>query len=377
MYRYRIWIIFLVTCAGCSGGITFDTPISLSPANWTQYGGSRQHLPLNASSLKPPFRLRWQQSVGGSFGPASPIAGEQLIFTPSLNGWIYLFDKQLGKEVGHISLRGSIIGTPAAKDTLLFVPLSSSVTSLIAINMKDAKIRWTKDTGPIESAILIDGDFLYSATLSGNIFCTGLEDSATVWTNALPKQIHSSPVSDGERIILGCDDGAVYAFDKAKGEQTWKFKTNEAVMAAPIIHDGIVFVGSLDKTFYALRSQTGEMLWKRFVDAPVYAPATADEHSLYIGTSGGKLLSIDQKSGNVNWSFQNRSVIDTAPVITDHFIICCGLDKMIRVLDRATGAQVWEFETEGKIRTSPIMLNDVFIVLSENGEIYTFESNIQ
>lgn len=374
MKKFFVLLLSISLIAGCSGGISFDTPLYVAPNLWNQFGASPQRVPVNIGFVNPPLQLLWHNSVNASGGAASPIVSENIVFVPTVTGSIYLFDKSNGKDIGYISVKGSIIGTPAAKDTLLIIATSAPATTLTAVNLNNAKVQWTKEVGAIESSVLIEGNLIYVSTLNAQMYCIGLKDSTTHWKTTFPKPVHSSPTFDGSRIIVGCDNGIIYSVNKSDGKQVWKLATSEAIMAVPIVKNNTLYIGSLDKNFFAINSKTGSLIWKATLDAPIYAAATTDGENIFIGTTGGKLYCLEAKTGKEKWIFQAKSVINSAPVCTETGVIFCSLDKFIRYIDKRTGKELWSFETEGKITASPVLVNDVLIVMSESGDVYAFGS---
>ncbi len=76
------------------------------------------------------------------------------------------------------------------------------------------------------------------------------------------------PVSAGDWIFLGGDDGKIRAIDAATGMQQWCYRTAGSILQPPTLWNGRVFTGSGDGFIYALEAQTGRLLWK-FRASPV------------------------------------------------------------------------------------------------------------
>ena len=71
------------------------------------------------------------------------------------------------------------------------------------------------------------------------------------------------PVVAGGRVFFGHSaDGAVYAVDLATGDVEWKFFTEAPIRFAPATWSDRVIVGSDDGSVYALRQEDGELLWR-------------------------------------------------------------------------------------------------------------------
>lgn len=72
------------------------------------------------------------------------------------------------------------------------------------------------------------------------------------WSRPVGMVVSSLALIDRE-LIFGCEDGNVYALDRATGEEVWRFETDGAVKSSPCIEDGVVYIGSDDGNVYAIR----------------------------------------------------------------------------------------------------------------------------
>lgn len=366
-------LVFLVVCFastsigfyGCSSSIRFDAPLA-------ERSHSENISPSARTPLLLPLQLNWKNSVNTGFGTGDLRIRGTVAMVPAVNGLVYLYDKKTGDDVGHVAVRGSIVGTPEIANQYLLVPMSSPFTSLTCIDLRTKKYFWSKELGPIESSPLILDSACIVSTLTGMVVKIRIADSTTLWTTTLPKAIYSSPACDGKNIILGCNDGLLYALDRLDGKIVWKFSATQAIMASPIVADSVVYVGSLDHYLYAIRASDGSLLWKKDIGSPIYSKAAVSFGAVFIGTTGGKMFSLTQSSGEILWTFAARSAITTTPLLTSTQLVTGSLDHCVYILDRSSGKELWQYKTEGQIRMTPATHDDYLIVVSEGGDIYCF-----
>jgi len=83
------------------------------------------------------------------------------------------------------------------------------------------------------------------------------------WSFQAEKGIVSSPVVAAGTLVIGCDDGNVYALDARTGEKRWAFPTGDVIEAPPLIAEGAVYIGSSNGWFYSLALADGALRWKR------------------------------------------------------------------------------------------------------------------
>ena len=58
-------------------------------------------------------------------------------------------------------------------------------------------------------------------------------------------------VSKNNIVVIGCDDGGLYALNVEKNEVSLQYMTNGGIHSSPAIASGIVYVGSKDGFAYA------------------------------------------------------------------------------------------------------------------------------
>lgn len=374
--RYTVTVLLplLLVFGACSGSISFDAPLYFAPQWGSQFGGSPNRVQMRESSLRAPLKLNWKYSLSTGVSAPAIIASENHLFIPTVTGTVYILQKSTGSECGEINLKGYITGTPAAKESLLYVPLESTTIAVAAINLNDATIRWAKDVEPSGSPILVDEDRVVLTTGAGGVFCYPLEDTTTLWSARLPKFPLTAATAAQGNIVVGCPDGCVYAFNRLNGERQWKYQTSGAILAAPISVDSLLFVASQDRCIYALNASSGSLLWKRELDAPLYASPMAQDKELFVGSSGGRVFALDMESGNTLWTFDAESAIGVQPAVSESLVFICSLNKKLYALDRQQGTLVWSYETDDQLRTAPLLSGNNLYVVTQNGDVYSFSS---
>jgi outer membrane protein assembly factor BamB len=147
---------------------------------------------------------------------------------------------------------------------------------------------------------------------------------APAWqfTPNMPRDTQYEPVTHGRLVLIGCEhNGAVLALDAASGAERWRFYTEAPIRVAPVSDGQRIFVGSDDGHLYCLDA-TGQVLWKfrggpsprkvighdRLMSAwPVNArPVVADGRVFFTAgywpVDGIYVHALDAASGNLIWS---------------------------------------------------------------------------
>ena len=100
------------------------------------------------------------------------------------------------------------------------------------------------------STVAIDDDLLYTADLSGFVYCLNAHTGEHYWTYDTFAAIWGSPfVADG-KVYIGDEDGDV-AVLKAGREKELIFEVNmgSAVYTTPVAKDGVLYIASRNVLF--------------------------------------------------------------------------------------------------------------------------------
>ncbi|MGH7408770.1 MAG: PQQ-binding-like beta-propeller repeat protein, partial [Candidatus Methylomirabilales bacterium] len=206
-----------------------------------------------------------------------------------------------------------------------------------------ARIRWSFQTqGDLISSPAVGPDgTIYVGSMDGKVYALqeparGQRDPRVRWTFASGSMgktggFENAPALDGTgRLVIGGNDGLVYALNAATGEKLWTFKsqfTEYAIFSSAAIGtDGTVYIGPKDGFLYALRESrglfgtSGKAVWKYRIGTTIEtSPALAPDGTIYLGADNGKLYAIAPPSsgeaGRLLWEFQTKGTLISSPVI--------------------------------------------------------------
>ena len=117
-----------------------------------------------------------------------------------------------------------------------------------------------------------------------------------------------SPTGDGDRVLVGCGDGQLYALSADDGSMLWSYSSGEELSSAPVVSNGMVFVLSNSDTLFALDAQTGKWAWRyrreasghEFTIHSVSSPLVVGDFAI-AGFSDGAVVALRPKDGTVVW----------------------------------------------------------------------------
>ncbi len=147
------------------------------------------------------------------------------------------------------------------------------------------------------------------------------------WVFAYPgaTRARSQPVPYGDAVLVGSQNGSVYALDLASGCAHWQFSADVEVRNALALNDTgtRVFFGDIKGTVYALDPRIGELMWRAMADPhpdttitgspryyanKVYVPLSSTEWGSAADpgypccTFRGGVAAFDANSGEKRWT---------------------------------------------------------------------------
>lgn len=221
----------------------------------------------------------------------------------------------------------------------------------------------------------------------------------------LHAQTVSTPVVAQGKLLLGAEDGNLYALDLATRKLAWLFKSWGGIGSTPAVADGIVYVLGRDGVLHALDVQSGEQRWEfatqgesRFAahglfGTPKLAAPARDAWDFYLsspvvgggkvyfGSSDERLYALDARSGAVQWVFKSGGMIHAKPALADGKLVFGSWDGAVYALDAASGKQLWRYQTETEQQISlmfgvqaPALIDGATVYIgSRDGYFYALE----
>lgn len=250
--------------------------------------------------------------------------------------------------------------------------------------------RWARRLGAgVFSHLCLRDGVLYVSAMDGSVHALRAADGAALWTARTGGACHSSPVPDGERVIVGSADGTVYALDARTGRTVWQRPTGGPVYATAAVAGGIAAIASGDGSVYGLEMGDGRARWRfRLPPSPsafAQSAATTDGERFFVGAWDRHVYALDVATGEPVWrrqatpkSFAYSPAIGS-PAVGGGTVFVPSNDNVLHALDAATGQPRWRYTSPGdKVGYSSPALVDgrIFIgCLGDRGEIRCIDAD--
>lgn len=255
------------------------------------------------------------------------------------------------------------------------------------------------------TVLVIVAPLLAGAVLRGSGVAVSTGKKLSVrWVFKTNGQVHSTPsVLQSVRgappsVLVGSEDGKLYALDGRSGKVNWTFDASSRVgCCTPAIGDifgkdrpGVV-IASVDKGLFGLDALTAAKAWqslqnKAFVASPTLDDVNGDgSPEAVIGSSDGTVFCVDASSGVPVWSYpvgkqvSARLAVGRLTAKGAQQIAFGSLDGRVYCVAGESGRPVWTRTLDSPVNSSPAIGNilggsrNSLVIGSQRGFVYALD----
>lgn len=377
---------------------------------------------------------RWAYApAGGARVLSSPVVADGFAVTADLDGHVSALRADTGELVWRVNVGAVVQGTPAVARGRVYVPTLGN--RLVALALANGTNLWTADVGgmAVSSPAIVGTDLVLAAGLPRhNLVRLDGDTGAIVWVSppVMDQFSDSSPAVAAGLIVVGSNDGHLYAFDAATGAARWDYRGTGVVgLASPLIAGGKVFLAGGDDNdrLHAVDLATGAAVpgWPMALPSPapdlagqhlsrhraVSSPTFAGGHVVLVtrlddamDTNGDGaadqflsrelVVALDPIAGQIVWQRAlGRAVTSDANLVPSFFVcptpaafasgggttllaVASSLSPSVAILDATAGNDLNDVSTAGPALASPVMANGRLIVASFSGAVEGYGSAV-
>jgi outer membrane protein assembly factor BamB len=270
---------------------------------------------------------------------------------------------------------GAVNSSPALTSAL--VVAATAEGRLLFLDRRSGRLVHELKLGSaIESSPSLAGDILHVGTDDGELVGVSLAQGDERWRIKLGQLVRSSPLAADGRVLVGVVEskttGALVALDAAKGKAAWVRKMG-AVFSSPTLAGKAVLIGSDDGSLYAIEAEKGGVLWACALGGKVRATAASNGELAVTGSFDGRVVALRVADGSVAWTAALGHSIYSSPCIVEGLAVLGCHDGHVHGLELATGRAAFEAQTKGPVVASPVAAGTEVLVGSTDGALYVLD----
>ena len=239
---------------------------------------------------------------------STPALYRETIYFGAYDGNVYALNAETGKKKWTYSDADWVGSSPAlAPDKgLLYIGLEFGLFGkkggIAALSMETGKKIWSARTAHFThgSPLYIKEEGIVVIGSNDSIFYAyDALSGALKWHYQTRGEIKSRAAYDPARrlVVFGSFDGNLYALSAQDGRIAFSFHTRAGIFSTPLIQGDVVLIASLDKHLYAVDLDTGGQRWSFTTSGRIFASPVIADGSVWIGSNDGCLYEIDPKKG--------------------------------------------------------------------------------
>jgi outer membrane protein assembly factor BamB len=258
--------------------------------------------------------------------------------------------------------------------------------------IRSLTLKWRVGTGgKVRSSPLVAGDLVLVGSEDGLLYAADRDTGGVRWTHDCGGPVTSSPAAADGRVYVVGGDGHLHALELETGKLLWTVTVGDPVpyeqrpgeprnwdfyRSSPTVHDGTVVFGGADGHVYAVDAARGSVRWKHDLEGAVRSTPAAARDTVYVGSMEGTLHALDLATGTQRWVFDTegnpyfpRGEVQSSPAVADGVAYVGARDGFLYAVDAATGEQRWRADHEGSwVITSPAVRDGLVFAGSSDGE---------
>ena len=342
--------------------------------------------------------IRWRVQTGDVVRSSTAVTANR-VFVGSGDGFLYAIDRESGTVVWKFSAGAPVHASPAVAGGL--VVCATLAGRIFAVDEESGHSRWAIQTGPklpledersdwdmlVSSPVVVGGTVVIGGQ-DGLVYALDLRNGHILWRAKTKGRVRGTPAVSGDMVVVGSFDARVYAYDLKTGAERWVHRTvgdtlvsaqwgfdRRAVQSSPAVMDGMVFIGSRDSGLYGIDASTGERRWRfSHRGSWVLGSPSVRDGVVYVGSSDGHFIqAVEAKSGKELWRRATGGNVLGSPLVAGDLLLAGSREEggggFLFVLDLATGDVRWKLRLDEATVSTPTLYKGVVYIGTDAGSV--------
>ena len=339
------------------------------------------------------FRFAADGPVRGGFA----LAAHRLLFGTEA-GSFYAVDAGNGRLLWSRGIGSPMLSTPLIVNDRAYITTRDN--KLRAYDTASGKELWQRQLGLtlsandywdyyVSSPIFSEGR-LYVGSGDGRLYAVEPGTGRLLWSVDIGSPIRTTPVIDGNRIVVGTMSGHVVAIDRRARTQLWRFATQGAahdfafkkndtrsVVTTPIIVGDVVIAGGRDGNIYGIDLKTGVERWHETHDGGSWILGLASEGPTFFSGSGSAFImqAADVTTGKELWRTPTGNAMFGGIAKAGDVLVANGSNGNLFGFDARSGVQLWRFHLPDTALSSPLVAAGVVYTGADDGSVFAIDTS--
>ena len=305
------------------------------------------------------------------------------------------------------NLGGNVSGwSPATvSEGVIYVGTEQGEIVALADNgFGDVSVKFSsgEDISGIYNNLVISESLVFATSLDGFLYALekeGLQLGGKGWripvgqdSNLEPEPLIAGPTlwtppgGDGQIVLVGSEDGTLYAYDASPrdqldqfaGQLLWVFPTGDKIWSTPVIRESTAYFGSHDHNVYAVyldEDRDTREKWRFATGGVVASRPLLFRDLVIVGSFDKKLYALDADDGTLRWTFEGDNWFWAGAVANENTIFAPSMDGNVYALD-AGGNLRWKHQMGSAIVSTPVLTTGGLVVAGKNGKVSLLSTDL-
>lgn len=208
------------------------------------------------------------------------------------------------------------------------------------------KLLWSFEAESEPTSPVVQGNRVVVATRDGDLISLDLSSGRMVWRGKVEAGFEGAPTLSSTGLVLVPDlEGVVHAFAAADGQKVWSYVTEgkSEIKASVSTAAAVAIVGSYDGTLHALNLADGSRRWTHESDAQIHATCAIQNGLAFVAGCDGHFRGLDVATGVVKLDVRFGGYTAASPAISDGVAVFGTFSNDVVAIDLAKKAVIWRY----------------------------------
>lgn len=238
-------------------------------------------------------KLIWKYETSQSV-VASPVVTDTLVLVPSMDSYLYALSVTDGKRQWRTQMYDTkytgVYSSPALFEDDVYYAGKNGM--LYSASVKSGGRKWAFATSSaIYASTVIKDGVIYIVSYDRYLYALDVKTWVKVWKKRIGNELgYASTVVTKDSVYQALKNGVVKVYDKSTGKETALFTFPSGIKSTPVVSsNGLMILGGEDGIVYAANSKTGAVLWQYKTGGPIHSSPAVVDDTIYIGSEDGTI----------------------------------------------------------------------------------------